>query len=307
MKFWVGVTDKRWFDFLSKIQPDEVNFWRPSSTLNFKAIKPGEPFLFKLHSPNNFIVGGGFYVRHTTLPLSIAWEVFGEKNGTPNKDMLHKRITQYRKGFEPDPIIGCTVLTEPFFFDESDWIPMPRDWSPNIVVGKRYDPNEAIGMEIWTHVSERLQSQDLSETKAVEVSEEPERYGSLYLAMGRIGQGAFRVLVTDAYNRRCAISGERTLPVLQASHIKPYVESGPNKISNGLLLRSDLHILFDRGYVTITNDYRVEVSKRIKAEFENGRDYYTFHGQKLTVLPIREYEKPSIEFIEWHNQHVYAS
>jgi putative restriction endonuclease len=221
--------------------------------------------------------------------------------------MLHKRITQYRKGFEPDPIIGCTVLTEPFFFDESDWIPMPRDWSPNIVVGKRYDPNEAIGMEIWTHVSKRLQSQDLSETKAVEVSEEPERYGSLYLAMGRIGQGAFRVLVTDAYNRRCAISGERTLPVLQASHIKPYVESGPNKISNGLLLRSDLHILFDKGYVTITNDYRVEVSKRIKAEFENGRDYYTFHGQKLTVLPRRENEKPSIEFIEWHNQHVYAS
>jgi putative restriction endonuclease len=50
MKFRVGVTDKRWFDYLSKLRPDEVNFWQPGGTQTFRAIEPGAPFLiFSLH------------------------------------------------------------------------------------------------------------------------------------------------------------------------------------------------------------------------------------------------------------------
>ena len=80
------------------------------------------------------------------------------------------------------------------------------------------------------------------------------------------GQGIFRVLVTDDYRRCCAVTGERTLPVLAAAHVRPYAEGGgPGP--------SDLHTLVDRGYVTITPDYRLEVSRRIRDEFENGRDY----------------------------------
>lgn len=85
-------------------------------------------------------------------------------------------------------------------------------------------------------------------------------------------------------NRQCAISGERTLPVLEAAHIKPYTQSGPHATANGLLLRSDLHKLFDTGYLTITQDHRVEVSGRIREEFENGREYYRFRGSKLLIL-----------------------
>ena len=47
MKFWVGVTDKNWFDYLASIKPDEVNFWKPSGQ-GFGAIELGTPFLFKL-------------------------------------------------------------------------------------------------------------------------------------------------------------------------------------------------------------------------------------------------------------------
>jgi putative restriction endonuclease len=53
----------------------------PSGSRQFKLLEPGEPFLFKLHSPRNFIVGGGFFVRHTALPCSLAWSAFGVKNG----------------------------------------------------------------------------------------------------------------------------------------------------------------------------------------------------------------------------------
>lgn len=56
-----------------------------------------------------------------------------------------------------------------------------------------------------------------------------------------LGQGGFQILVTDAYTRRCTITGERTLPALEAHHIRPFSEEGPHRTDNGLLLRSDWH------------------------------------------------------------------
>lgn len=121
----------------------------------------------------------------------------------------------------------------------------------------------------------------------------------------RIGQGAFRVLITDAYSRKCSITGERTLPVLEAAHIKPYSEAGPNFISNGILLRSDMHTLFDSGYLTITNDFNIEISSRIREEFQNGKEYYQYHGKSLLFLPKNNIDWPDKKFIDWHNTYIY--
>ena len=82
MRAYVGITDRDWFECLRRIPKlDEVNFWQPSGNREFKAILPGELFLFKLHSPNNFIVGGGIFVHFSLLPISLAWETFGTSNG----------------------------------------------------------------------------------------------------------------------------------------------------------------------------------------------------------------------------------
>lgn len=311
MKFWIGVTDDGWFEYLRDIKPDEVNFWQPSG-VGFRAIEQGAPFLFKLHSPQNFIVGGGFFVRFSRLPLSMAWNVFEEKNGAHSFSVFREAVTQYQSQYtatKTDPMIGCTVLTSPFFFDETDWIPQPEDWSPNIVRGKTYDTDESVGYHVWEEVRARiyhyqLVSLESHKDQAWNIVQQ-ERYGPAYPFRPRLGQGAFRVAVTEAYKRRCAVTGERTLPVLEASHIKPYAESGPHDVSNDLLLRSDMHILFDRGYVTVSRDMQVEVSSRIREEFENGRDYYAFHGKELAVLPSRELERPSAEYLDWHNQNVF--
>ncbi len=75
--------------------------------------------------------------------------------------------------------------------------------------------------------------------------------------------------------------------------------------SSRLLLRSDLHILFDDGYVTVTKDLRVEVSKCIKEEFEYRREYYQHQGQPLVTFPGRPDERRSTEFLRWHNERVY--
>jgi putative restriction endonuclease len=205
---------------------------------------------------------------------------------------------------EVDPYIGCTILASPFFFREDEWIPVPSDWSPNIVRGKTYDTQEPIGAVLWERVQERLLQQSArchALDNSLRITEEHERYGSEYLARARLGQGAFRVLVLDAYQRRCAVTGGRTLPVLQAAHIKPFGESGPHRVDNGILLRADLHILLERGYMTLTEALQIEVSRRIKEDFENGKEYYALQGKNLQVVPPLEIDRPSKEFITWHN------
>ena len=97
MKIWVGVTDDDWFVRSSHLRPDEVNFWQPSGSRTFRALQPGELFLFKLHSPKNFIVGGGHFVSYSALPASLAWDAFGVKNGVASFDELRSRIRRYRR------------------------------------------------------------------------------------------------------------------------------------------------------------------------------------------------------------------
>jgi putative restriction endonuclease len=301
LRFWVGVTDKEWFDFLSARAPDEVNFWQPSAKPVATFLTAGTPFLFKLHAPHNFVVGGGFFVRFSALPARLAWEAFRENNGVTDYDGLKRRVEQYRKApIRGDPEIGCNVLNGPFFFAEKDWIPIPESWSRNIVRGRSFDTTQPDGAGLWGQLTDRL---ELAATAAPAVTEP--RFGADYLTRARLGQGAFRVLVTEAYSRRCAISGERTLPVLEAAHIRPYARQGPHTVANGLLLREDLHTLFDDGYLTVTEDLRAEVSRRIKEKYQNGREYYRYHGAPLAVVPTSPENRPSTEFIRWHNTQVY--
>lgn len=301
----MGVTDKDWFEFVSRQHADEVNFWQPSGSREFRALQPGEPFLFKLHSPDNFIVGGGYFVRYSALPVSLAWDAFGAKNGVSSLAELNARVKRYRReDASLDPVIGCNVLAEPFFLSRSSWIPCPDDWARNIVQGKTYDTAAMNGQDLWGAVVARLSGSMVREAVPAELNDE-RRFGREYLTRGRLGQGAFRVLVTDAYTRRCAVTGEKTLPVLEAAHIKPYALKGPNRVSNGLLLRSDLHKLFDLGYLTVTPDLRLEVSPKLKGEWKNGREYYSYHGQPLIVQPSDPANRPATEYLSWHNENRY--
>lgn len=310
MRFFIGVTDNNWYNFLSSKDPEDVNFWQPGGNMPFRILAPGAPFLFKLKSPINAIGGVGFFSSHSFLPLSVAWDTFGQRNGCNSYLELKDMILRYRKEKSVDnPVIGCIVLTNPIFFAKEDWIPVPSNWSSSIVQGKSYDSSEIIGKMLWNNVESLLSrylllSQPESKNQLL-LDNQSAQYGKTILTKVRLGQGAFRILVMDAYSRRCAISGERTLPVLEAAHIKPYSESGPHFISNSLLLRSDLHKLFDTGYLTINQDLTVEVSRRIKEEFENGKDYYKYHGSEVLNLPINPSNKPDKLFLEWHHDNIF--
>jgi putative restriction endonuclease len=302
IKIWVAITDKNWFESVSRLHADEVNFWQPSGSREFRALRPGEPFLFKLHSPDNFIVGGGHFVRYSALPASLAWDAFGAKNGVGSLAELNLRVRRYRReDASLDPVIGCNVLAEPFFLSRPSWIPCPDDWARNIVQGKVYDTAATNGRNLWDAILVSFTGSMVREAAPEGLNDE-RRFGKEYLTRGRLGQGAFRVMVTDAYARRCAVTGEKTLPVLEAAHIKPYALQGPNRVNNGILLRSDLHKLFDLGYLTVTPELKLEVSPRLKEEWENGREYYSYQGQPLVVQPSDPANRPATEYLSWHNE-----
>jgi putative restriction endonuclease len=298
---FVAVTDTSWFEFLTKLDSvDEVNFWQPGGGRNFRALDLGQPLLFKLRYPVNAIVGGGFFAHFSRMPVSLAWEAFGEKNGTRSFAAMRESIVRLRRGVDDprgDYDIGCIILAEPFFLSREHWVPAPPDFAANTVVGKSYDLSAGLGRELWEKV---VMARALEARRVADAHTGPV-YGEPTLHTPRLGQGAFRVLVTDAYRRHCAITGEKTLPVLEAAHIRPVSAGGQHRVDNGLLLRSDIHTLFDRGYVTVTPDYRFRVSPKLRADWSNGRVYYELDGADISrSLPAEAGRRPAKSALEWH-------
>ncbi len=158
MKFYLGLTDNKWYNYLSSINPEDINFWRPGGKLNFKALQKGAPFLFKLKSPLNAIGGVGFFSSYSLLPMSFAWEVFGNRNGCDTFSQFQNLIFQYRADKKMvNPQIGCIILNNPVFFKKEDWVEVPPDWSKSIQQGKSYEMESPIGKELWTKIENLLE------------------------------------------------------------------------------------------------------------------------------------------------------
>lgn len=309
MKFWLGVTDNRWFEFLSQQNLDEVNFWQPSATPLFKDAPVGMPFLFKLKRPYNHIGGGGFFVAYSTLPISLAWEVFGLKNGVSSLDELKDLIGSLKSKGNHDPEIGCTVLSNPFFLNKASWMENPPGWANSIVRGKMYQTDKEDGNSIWERMSSYFiePNPTFSDVEKPETSESSAKFGEAILVKPRLGQSSFRLNVIEAYNRRCAITGENTLIVLEAAHIVPYGKQGTHDVKNGLLLRADFHKLFDAGLVSVTPEYKIRVSPRIRETWFNGKVYYRLDNQPLTIVPEKTDLRPNPDYLQWHYKNVFQS
>ena len=318
MRGFIGVTDSDWIAHLRATGQTEANFWLPSGPRIFRALQPGQPFLFKTHYPDNRIVGGGFFADSLPLRASEAWECFGQANGVASLAELVARVRQYRRGeVEDNPWIGCVMLDDVLFFDDAVELAPPRSFAKNIVQGKGY---ELDGPEVDSD-AERLFGLLLAgggtgvvaagaaggDGAAGGVAAVPGPvFGDPTVARRRLGQGAFKALVMHSYERRCAITGHKIAPTLQAAHIKPVSRGGENRVDNGLLLRSDVHTMFDRGYLGVDTAHRLRVSPRLRDEFGNGEEFYTREGSVI-LLPERTLDRPAREFLEWHGDEVFLA
>lgn len=305
MRGFVAPTDHGWYDYL-RARPDlnEVNFWRPGAG-RFVALGPGEPFFFKLKSPHNAIGGFGRFSRYDPLPLWMAWDVFGEANGVSDLHALRARLSKLPGGTDIDlnRTIGCITIASPRFFAPGEWVPAPADWSPSIVRGCRYDVESGIGRELWHACLERAANGAAADPE-VRADAEQARYGTPQLRAPRLGQASFQLAVQNAYGRACAVTSERSLPALEAGHIVPYGRGGTHAISNGILLRRDVHRLFDLGFVTVRPDRTFAVSHRLREEFGDGRVYYELEGRIVSV-PEHVPDQPDPAALEWHGDMVF--
>jgi putative restriction endonuclease len=295
MRGYVGNTDYDWYRFLlDRPGLQEVNFWQPSGRNRLRA-EVGSPFFFRLKSPRERIAGMGFFSRHAIVPDWMAWETFGEANGAASYEEMRERIGRYRR----NPVrahetawIGCVVVSEPVLFPQDGWVPDPAGWKPNIVQGRYEDLTRGEGKRILDACLARRASRDA------------DRHGAPMLVRGRLGQRAFKLAVVDAYAGGCAVTGEHSLPALDAAHIRPYERGGEHRVDNGLLLRTDVHRLYDRGYLTVTADHRLRVSSALREEFHNGRSYYGLDGRRV-ALPERPEDRPDREALAWHADAVF--
>lgn len=326
MRIVVGVTDSRWAAFLRDTPTlTEANFWQPSPH-GFKALLGGQPFLFKTKAPgrhrevdvpSNSLVGGGYFQEYFELRVSEAWQIWGRGNGVGSEADLLSRVTEYRLArrfeYDPDPYIGCIALRNLFFAARGEELPQPPNWSPNNVTIEGYD---ITGMSRKPDADYVLQAFQLMQSKArvdhlwdwdlngADLAWEGPRFGEPILALPRLGQAAFRLAVNEAYDHRCAVTGSRTYPSLEAAHIRDYAtEGGEHAVSNALLLRSDVHALYDRGYLGIDPDLRLHVSPELKANGWNGAEFYEREAAGFRIMiPKESRHRPDRDALAWHHE-----
>jgi putative restriction endonuclease len=309
---YIFPTDRAWFDFLSTTGPhQEVNFWtpRPWGRGRFGILAPGDLLLFRLKSPVNMIAGGGIFAVYREASLHEAWETFGIGNGVSDLPTLERSIGRLRRGSASpgNQRIGCIVLTDPFFWPQEKWFAVPADYPLNAVRGRGYDLQVGTGQALWNMLLQRYPASTPGEPPVLRerpVNPIPGGYGDPIPRRPRLGQGAFRLVVEDAYRKQCAVTGERALPALDAAHIRPFHASEAHDPRNGILLRSDIHRLLDAGYLTITPEHKVRVSRRMAADFNHEGSYLGLDGVSI-YLPESPRLRPDPEVLEWHYRSVF--
>ena len=307
MNVYVYPTDREWYQFLAREQQvDEVNFWRPGGRQAFRQLKPGDLFLFRLGKPDDAIVGGGTYTHFSFATIQQVWDAFGRKNGSPDYETFWRLIAKY-KDLESTPehvaqtTIGCIVLTAPFFLPRERWLQVPAEYGSHNQQGRRFGDRTSVAASLIAAAGEAMTP--MPTRRVSEPAQEQMRFGE-YVVRQRMGQGGFSLIVADAYGRRCAVTGERTLPVLESAHIVPVSRGGLHRPENGLMLRSDIHKLFDQGYVTIRPNGLFAVSERLRKDWHNGRIYYELDARP-TLRPAVEALRPARMALEWHNDVVF--
>ena len=256
---------------------------------------------FRLKAPRNVIGGFGIVEGFHKLESLLAWDCFEQANGAASFESFQEKVLAKKKALKKDengtltPRIGCVSLSPVVFFPKDSWLRQPNDWQPRNLRYKTYDLRDGEGLRIWE------ESQALA---ALPSSQGPERDGLTgKQAIIRYGQKAFKAALLDAYGKACAVTRERS-PALDAAHIRPYALEHRYPLDNGLLLRADLHRLFDRGFVTVTPNYCFEVSKRLRFDFEN-EIYFSLHGKKVYV-PDSAIKAPASANLKWHNENIYV-
>jgi len=294
----IAPTDNDWFNQLRQRDTvSKINFWTPTPW-NIKKLKQGERLYFLLKSPIRKIGGYGFFYEYENITISEAWKKYGVNNGVANLHELMNRTTGYKRKHastydkaELNPIIGCIVLEDPVFFKDEDFFD-PEEFGhafPSQVVKLKYFQKDFDFVPINETKEDKPNGFEL-------VNEDKSKY-RFSKTKERKGQNQFRKDILSMYKNACAVTGETCIEVLEAAHIQQYINEESNNLSNGICLRSDIHILFDNGLITILPDYTIKVSSILR------ESSYQLYDMKTISLPETKHYYPSKVALEYHNKY----
>lgn len=123
----------------------------------------------------------------------------------------------------------------------------------------------------------------------------------------RVNQDAFRSMILNLYEKRCAITGINISSLLVASHIIPWAENKKERLNpeNGLCLSALYDKAFDKGFISLDEHYQVILADKLKTYI--GESYYEKHFASIEGFEISlpEYHRPSPLFLEWHRDCVF--
>jgi len=123
----------------------------------------------------------------------------------------------------------------------------------------------------------------------------------------RVNQSFFRSTILSSYNLKCCITGLSIPDFLVASHIVPWAKNEKIRLNphNGLCINSIHDKAFDRGFITVTTDYKIKVSKFLN-DYKNEdavSDFFLKYENQSIILPDKFL--PSREFLEYHHQNIF--
>ncbi len=123
--------------------------------------------------------------------------------------------------------------------------------------------------------------------------------------------GLFKKLVPKVYNNTCCITGMRLESTfghnfIDACHIVPFSISHNDKVNNGIALCPNLHRAFDRGLITVDDNYKVVISKHISEEIIHPYSLTKFNNKEI-VLPLSNQYYPSNESLSWHRENIFKN
>lgn len=288
--FAISPTDIDWFNFQRTTgHNSEINFWTPTPW-NVSKLSSGDRLYFMLKAPIRKIGGYGQFLEYQNMTVNAAWNTFGFKNGCGSKQELITRLDKYKSNRSTDDRsvldseIGCIVLTNAEFFEDSTLLDLDNyeiDFSRYIVKIKYFDESDPL-----TRVTEST----VSEFELVSTTTEKLRNSRTVTE--RKGQGNFKAKLTSTYSNKCCVTGETTPELIEAAHIQPYIDEKSNHVKNGLLLRIDIHKLFDNGLMYIDEDFKIHISPQVKSDY-----YQNLDGSQIE-LPKNENFFPSKEALK---------
>lgn len=289
--FVISPTDNSWFQFLKDSELNSfVNFWTPTPW-NIQKLNSGDKWYFILKSPVRKLGGFGEFYEYKNLVANDAWREFGQRNGCKDKIQFIEKIESYinkrSESYNGESIdinnykIGCVILKNCQFWEEEKF-QRPSDYDIDFAIQvvkykyfNQYDP--------FTNFIDKATDFNL-------VNEPREEYRKE--VSQRKGQSEFRGKILKAYNNKCCISGETCPELLEASHLQSYLTQYSNHIQNGILLRVDLHRLYDSGLLFIDSNYVVHISSILEST-----TYKQFDKTKI-LLPNNVNSYPSKESLE---------